>query len=280
MKFVRYGSKNEELPGLIDADGNIRALSPLLSDIGCEMFTEEWQAALAAIDPAKLPLVSGNPRLGVPVSGIRQVIAIGLNYKDHAEEANYPVPEDPLVFYKSVSSLSGCTDPIEVPASAEKLDWEIELGFLISKEARHVPVEKALDYVAGYCTVVDVSERHWQFDKGGTLGKGKSYDNFTPVGPFFATADEVADPQALDLWLDVNGESRQRGTTAEMVFTIAELVAHLSTYQTLLPGDLIITGTPAGVGLGMKPETYLGNGDEITCGITGLGDQTHKVEMK
>tara|TARA_R100000005_G_scaffold94153_1_gene71351 strand:+ start:10286 stop:11131 length:846 start_codon:yes stop_codon:yes gene_type:complete len=279
MKLVRYGSRGAELPGIIDGDGSIRALSPLVKDITTELFTPEWQVALAAIDVEKLPLVAGAPRLGVPVADIRQIIAIGLNYSDHAEEASMPVPEYPLVFAKSVASLSGCTDPITVPAGAEKLDWEVELGFLVGSEAKNVAVEDALQYVAGYCTVIDVSERCWQFERGGQLGKGKSHDSFTPVGPWLLTRDEVPDPQCLDLWLNVGDEPRQRGTTSEMLFSIAELVSHLSTYQTLLPGDLVITGTPAGVALGMQPPPYLKPGDELICGISGLGEQNHRVEL-
>jgi 2-keto-4-pentenoate hydratase/2-oxohepta-3-ene-1,7-dioic acid hydratase in catechol pathway len=280
MKFVRYGDPGAELPGVIDAAGKIRALSPLVKDITVELFTQEWRAALAAVDPEKLPVVDGAPRLGVPVAGIRQIVAIGLNYRDHAAEANMAVPDYPLLFNKSIASLSGCEDPIMAPASADQLDWEIELGFLVTKEARHVPVERALDHVGGYCTVVDVSERCWQFDRGGTLGKGKSYDSFTPVGPWIVTADEVADPQALELWLDVNGAPRQRGSTAQMIFSVAEIVAHVSTYQTLIPGDLVITGTPAGVGFGMKPRVYLKSGDELRCGVAGLGDQRHMVVLE
>jgi 2-keto-4-pentenoate hydratase/2-oxohepta-3-ene-1,7-dioic acid hydratase in catechol pathway len=280
MKFVRYGDRGAELPGLIDAAGRIRALSPLLKDITVDMFTPEWRSALAAIDPQKLPVVGGTPRLGVPIAGIRQIIGIGLNYRDHAEESNVEVPEYPLVFAKSIASLSGCADPIAVPAGADQLDWEIELGFLVGQEARHVPVEKALDYVAGYCAVIDVSERCWQLKRGGQFGKGKSYDGFTPVGPWLVTSNEVADPQALDLWLDVNGVSRQRGTTSEMIFSVAEIVAHLSTYQTLLPGDFVVTGTPGGVGLGMKPPVYLRPADELRCGVTGLGDQHHVVKLQ
>jgi 2-keto-4-pentenoate hydratase/2-oxohepta-3-ene-1,7-dioic acid hydratase in catechol pathway len=280
MKFVRYGDRGAELPGLLDAKGRIRALSPLITDISAQMLTPQWRAALAAIDPEKLPLVEGAPRLGVPVTGIRQIIAIGLNYRDHAEESNMAVPDYPLVFAKSIASLSGATDPIVAPASAEKLDWEIELGLLIGKPAKHVSVAQALDHVAAYCSVIDVSERCWQFERGGQLGKGKSYDSFTPIGPWLATADEIADPQALDLWLDVNAVPRQRGSTAKMIFSVAEIIAHLSAYQTLLPGDLIITGTPAGVAYGMKPPVYLRSGDELRCGVSGLGDQRHMVELE
>lgn len=280
MKFVRYGEKGSEKPGLLDAEGRIRALSPLFADITVDMLSPESQAILAALDVNKLPVVEGSPRLGPPVADIRQIIAIGLNYVDHAEEADFPIPDFPLVFAKSIASLSGANDPIAVPASIERLDWEIELGFVIGKGGRHIAVEDALSHVAGYCTVIDVSERMWQFDRGGQLGKGKSYDNFTPMGPFLATPSEIADPQGLDLWLDVNSESRQRGTTKEMIFPVAELIAHLSTYQTLLPGDLVITGTPAGVALGMKPPQWLKHGDRVTCGVTSLGEQSHDVVLE
>ena len=280
MKFVRYGEKGSEKPGLLDAEGQIRALSPLFEDITVDMLSPESQAILAAIDVNKLPLVECASRLGPPVADIRQIITIGLNYVDHAEEADFPIPDYPLVFAKSIASLSGANDPIAVPASIERLDWEIELGFVIGKSGRHIAIEDALDHVAGYCTVIDVSERMWQFDRGGQLGKGKSYDNFTPMGPFLATADEILDPQGLDLWLDVNGELRQRGTTKQMIFPVAELIAHLSTYQTLLPGDLVITGTPAGVALGMNPPQWLTHGDRLTCGVSFLGEQSHDVVLE
>lgn len=277
MKLVRYGPVHQELPGLIDSAGRLRALSPLVADIGCDNLTLQWLSLLRAIDPEKLPLVEGHPRLGIPISGIRQIIAIGLNYRDHAIEAGFDIPEYPLVFLKSVGSLSGSDDPVLIPPGVEKLDWEVELGFLINGEGRDIPVERALDYVGGYCCAVDVSERAWQFDRGGAIGKGKSLDSFTPVGPWLVTSDEVGDPQKLDLWLDINNEPRQRGKTSEMIFSVAEIIAHVSAYQTLLPGDLVITGTPAGVALGMKPPRFLEVGDKFACGITGLGQQSHTV---
>ncbi len=277
MKLVRYGTAHLERPGLIDPAGRIRSLFPLLADVTCEMLTSDWLSMLRAIDVERLPLVDGSPRLGVPVAGIRQILAIGLNYRDHAAEAHMNLPDHPLLFMKSIGSLSGATDPITVPVSAEKLDWEIELGVLVGSEARDVPVETALEHVAGYCTAVDVSERAWQLERGGQMGKGKSLDGFTPVGPWLVTPDEVHDPQALDLWLDVNGSAQQRGKTANMVFSVAEIIAHLSQFQTLLPGDLIITGTPAGVAYGIKTPRYLKPGDQIRTGVSGLGEQHHEI---
>lgn len=280
MKLARYGNVGEERPGVLDAAGELRSLYPLIEDFTCSMLTPEWRSMLAAIDVEKLPRVVGRQRLGVPVGDIRQIVAIGLNYRGHAAEFDVPAPEYPMVFLKSASSLSGCTDPIWAPRSAAKLDWEIELGFLIGSTARDVPVERALEHVAGYCTVIDVSERAWQNERGGQIGKGKSHDSFTPVGPWFVTADEIADPQTLELWLKVNGQSRQRDTTAGMIFGVAEIVAQLSQYMTLQPGDLVVTGTPGGVGMAMKPEQYLADGDEVTCGIQGLGDQRHAIELR
>ena len=277
MKLLRYGPPGEERPGRLDAAGRLRALWPLLPDISVDMLTPAHQAQLAAIDPEKLPLVEGSPRLGVPVAGIRQVLAIGLNYRAHAIEAGFEIPGYPMLFHKSVGSLSGPDDPIIVPASAAKLDWEIELGVLIGSPARDVAVDAALDHVAGYCAAIDVSERAWQLEQGGQMGKGKSLDSFTPVGPWLVTPDELGDPQALGLRLAVNGTVRQDGSTSDMVFTVAEIIAHVSQYQTLLPGDLIITGTPAGVAFGMKPPAYLAIGDRITADVDRLGAQTHEV---
>ncbi len=277
MRLLRYGPPGEERPGLLDAGGRVRSLWPLLRDIAVDMLTPDHLALLAAIDPEKLPLVHGSPRLGVPVTGIRQILAIGLNYRAHAIEAGFEIPDHPLLFHKSIGSLSGPDDPIVVPASATKLDWEIELGVLIGTAARDVAVEAALDHVAGYCTAIDVSERTWQLERGGQMGKGKSLDSFTPIGPWLVTPDEVGHPQSLALRLEVNGTVRQDGRTADMIFTVAELIAHVSQFQTLLPGDLVITGTPSGVAFGMKPPEYLAIGDRITAAVDQLGSQTHEV---
>lgn len=279
MKLVRYGPAGAERPGILDAEGRIRALSPLLSDISVALLSPESLAILGAIDPERLPLVEGQPRLGVPVSNLRQIVAIGLNYRDHAAECDMAIPAYPMQFAKSIAALSGATDDVRIPADARKTDWEVELGFVIGTAARNVAVADALDHVAGYCLTIDFSEREWQFDKGGQFGKGKSLDGFAPVGPWLATRDEITDPQKLPMWLKVNGEIRQDSSTAEMIFPVAEIVAHLSRYQTLLPGDFIITGTPAGVGFGMKEPEYLKIGDEVTCGIEGLGEQRHRIAL-
>lgn len=279
MKLVRYGPAGAERPGILDTQGRIRALSPLIPDISVELLSPESLAILGAIDPERLPLVEGQPRLGVPVSNLRQIVAIGLNYRDHAAECDMAIPAYPMQFAKSIAALSGATDDIRIPADALKTDWEVELGFVIGTAARNVAVEDALNHVAGYCLTIDFSEREWQFDKGGQFGKGKSLDGFAPVGPWLATRDEIADPQKLPMWLKVNDETRQNSSTAEMIFPVAGIVAHLSRYQTLLPGDFIITGTPAGVGFGMKEPEYLRIGDEVTCGIEGLGEQQHRIAL-
>lgn len=279
MKLVRYGPEGQEKPGILDKQGRIRALSPLVADIGFEILSRQALAILGAIDPERLPLVEGEQRLGVPVSNLRQIIAIGLNYRDHAEECGMAIPAYPMQFAKSIAALSGATDDVRIPADASKTDWEVELGFVIGTAARNVAVEDALDHVAGYCLAIDFSEREWQFDRGGQFGKGKSLDGFAPVGPWLATRDEIADPQALPMWLKVNGETRQNSSTAKMIFPVAEIIAHLSRYQTLLPGDLIITGTPAGVAFGMKQPDFLKIGDEVTCGVAGLGEQKHRITL-
>jgi 2,4-diketo-3-deoxy-L-fuconate hydrolase len=292
MKVVRYGVANQERAGILDSSGRIRSLFPLIRDFTADMLTPEWLDKFRSIDVEKLPVVPEEPRLGPPVAGLRQVIAIGLNYLDHAKEGGISAPEYPPVFAKSVGSLSGGDDPILIPSWAKHVDWEIELGFFIGKPAREVSVGDALGYVAGYCATVDVSERRLQIGPGGQMGHGKSLDSFTPFGPWFVTADEIPDPQALNLWLEVNGKRRQDGNTRDMIFSIATIISHLSRYQTLLPGDLVLTGTPAGIGHttgrlvvtdpsqldpAMKPPTYLQPGDKVTCGVEGLGIQRHDV---
>jgi 2,4-diketo-3-deoxy-L-fuconate hydrolase len=277
MKLCRYGPAGEERPGVVDADGRLRSLYPLVSDFTADMLTPEGLQMLQAIDVKKLPLVAGEPRLGAPVAGIREIYAIGLNYRDHAAEGGVAVPEYPAVFNKSITSLSGCADPIRMPEWSKQLDWEVELAFFIGKAARGVSAKDALAHVAGYSTVIDVTERSLQIGPGGQMGHGKSLDSFTPVGPWFVTADEIGNPQELKLWLEVNGVRHQNGTTREMVFPVATIVAHLSKYQTLQPGDLVITGTPAGIGYGMKPQLFLRPSDRVVAGVTGLGEQSHTV---
>jgi 2,4-didehydro-3-deoxy-L-rhamnonate hydrolase len=295
MKFIRYGALNEERPGILDSAGRLRSLFPLINDFTVEMLTPQWQDRFRAIDVEKLPLVPEGSRLAAPVTGLRQVIAIGLNYPDHVKEGGISPPEYPAVFAKSVGSVCGADDPIQIPDWAKHVDWEIELAFFIGKAAREVSVAQALGYVAGYCTAMDVSERRLQIGPGGQMGHGKSLDSFTPFGPWFVTADEIPHPQALNLWLEVNGKRFQDGNTRDMIFSVANIIAHLSRYQTLLPGDLVLTGTPAGIGHttgyrivtdpselepGMKPPTYLRPGDKVTCGVKGLGNQHHDVVLR
>jgi 2-keto-4-pentenoate hydratase/2-oxohepta-3-ene-1,7-dioic acid hydratase in catechol pathway len=278
MKLLRYGPNGQERPGMLDRQGKIRDLSALLRDIDTTTLDSAALAALRAIDPEALPLVSGPVRLGVPWSGTKKFIAIGLNYRAHAAEGGMPVPEQPVVFPKWTSCLGGADDDIVIPHAACKLDWEVELGIVIGTRARNVAEADARQHVAGYCVSNDVSDRHFQFEGGaGQWGKGKGFDTFGPVGPWLVTADEVPNPQALDLWLKVNGETMQSSNTSDMVFSCAHLVSHCSRFMTLEPGDLIITGTPQGVGLGMKPPRFLRAGDVVTLGITGLGQQTQRV---
>ena len=274
MKLCRYGPAGQEKPGLIDADGRIRDLSGHVADLTGAEIGVDGLARLAAIDPATLPLVDGSPRYGVPVGGTRTFIAIGLNYADHAAESNLPIPAEPVVFNKWVSCLQGPNDPVVIPRDSKKTDWEVELGVVIGMRASYVEQADALAHVAGYCVVNDVSERHWQQERGPTWDKGKGFPTFGPVGPWLVTADEVGDPQTLAMWLDVNGTRRQDGSTKTMIFSVAEIVAYCSQFVTLEPGDIITTGTPPGVGLGQKPEPwYLKAGDVVTLGIEKLGEQ-------
>jgi len=273
MKLCRYGSPGHEQPGLIDADGRLRALTGH-ADITGETLAPETLAKLAAIDPDTLPLVEGDQRYGVPVSGTRKFVAIGLNYADHAAESNLPIPAEPVVFNKWVSCLQGANDPVVIPRDSKKTDWEVELGIVIGTRAEYVETADALSHVAGYCVVNDVSERHWQIERGATWDKGKGFPTFGPVGPWLVTADEVGDPQNLSMWLDVNGKRVQDGSTKTMIFSVAEIVAYCSQFMTLEPGDIITTGTPPGVGMGQKPEPwYLKAGDVVTLGIEKLGEQ-------
>ena len=278
MKLVRYGPAGKEKPGLIDADGKLRDLSKKVKDIDGATLAPAVLATLARLDPKKLPLVKGKPRLGSCVAKPSQFVAIGLNYVDHAKETGSPIPEHPIVFFKSPGCMVGPNDNVMVPRNSTQLDWEVELGIVIGRKASYVDRKDALRYVAGYCLINDVSERDFQLKKGASQwSKGKGCDTFGPTGPWLVTKDEVKDVQNLDMWLDVNGERRQRGSTKTMIFGVAELVADVSQYMTLLPGDVITTGTPPGVGMGMKPQQWLKPGDVVTLGIQGLGEQKQKV---
>ncbi|WP_042883718.1 fumarylacetoacetate hydrolase family protein [Cupriavidus necator] len=276
MKLVRVGNPGAERPGMIDAQGRVRDLSGVVGEIGAAQLAPAALEALANVDPASLPVID-DARFGVPWTGIGKIVAIGLNYADHAAEAGMPLPAEPIVFLKANSSLNGPNDAVMLPFGSEKTDWEVELGVVIGTTARNVSREEALNHVAGYCVVNDVSEREFQIERGGTWDKGKGCDTFCPAGPWLVTRDEVADPQALGLWLEVNGERVQKGTTATMVFDVATVVSYVSRFMTLLPGDLIATGTPPGVGMGFKPPRFLKAGDTMRLGVDGLGVQTQKV---
>jgi len=274
MKLCRFGTAGHEKPGMIDTAGSIRDLSGHVADIDPAAISVEGLRRLAALSADDLPLVDAGVRYGPPVTGTRKFIAIGLNYADHAAESNLPIPEEPVVFNKWVNCIQGPNDPVVIPRGSKKTDWEVELGIVIGTPAHDVPVDKALDHVAGYLVVNDVSEREWQTERGATWDKGKGFPTFGPIGPWLVTADEVGDPQALSMWLDVNGKRMQTGSTATMIFPIAEIVAYCSQFMALEPGDIITTGTPPGVGLGQKPEPcYLKAGDVVTLGIEGLGEQ-------
>ena len=282
MKLVRFGKVGKEKPGLIDAAGKLRDLSAVVGDIGPAQLAPKVLAKLAKIKADKLPLVKGKPRMGVPFTGATKFVAIGLNYSDHAAEAGMPVPKEPIVFHKTLSSMQGPDDTVMLPKNSVKSDWEVELGIVIGTKASYVTKKDALSYVAGYCVVNDVSEREYQIERGGTWDKGKGADTFGPVGPWLVTTDECTNPQKLDMWLDVNGEKKQRGNTKTMIFDSATIVSYVSQFMTLNPGDIITTGTPPGVGMGMKPTPqFLKHGDVMTLGIVGLGQQTqHVVKYK
>jgi len=279
MKLVRYGPPGKEKPGLIDAEAKLRDLSRKVKDIDAAALAPGELAKLRKLDPKKLPLVKGRPRLGPCIAVPPKFIAIGLNYVDHAKESGNPIPEHPVVFYKAETCIVGPNDNIMLPPDSTHTDWEVELGVVIGKTARYVDTKDALKHVAGYCIVNDVSEREYQLKRSATQwSKGKGCDTFGPIGPWLVTTDELKDPQNLDMWLDVNGVRKQTGNTRTMIFGVADLVADLSKYMTLLPGDIITTGTPPGVGMGMKPEPqYLKAGDVVTLGIAGLGAQAQKV---
>ncbi|MFK4133883.1 ureidoglycolate lyase [Pseudomonas luteola] len=278
MKLLRYGEKGQEKPGLLDAQGQIRDLSGHVDDIAGQAITAEGLATLRNIDPSSLPVVNDSPRLGPCVGRVGKFICIGLNYADHAAESGLDVPKEPVVFNKWTSAICGPNDDVEIPRGSTKTDWEVELGVVIGKAGRYIDEANAMDYVAGYCVINDVSEREWQIERGGTWDKGKGFDTFGPLGPWLVTKDEIANPHALDLWLEVDGKRYQNGNTRTMVFKVPELIAYLSRCMSLQPGDVISTGTPPGVGLGIKPEPiYLKPGQEMRLGIAGLGEQKQRT---
>lgn len=277
MKLVRYGNPGKEKPGLIDAQGQLRDLSKIVPDITPALLSDAALKKIAKLDASKLPAVKGKPRMGCPVSGIRKFIAIGLNYSDHAAEAGMPIPKEPIVFMKATSSIQGPDDDVMLPKGSKKSDWEVELGVVIGTTARYVSQKDALNHVAGYCVINDVSEREYQLERGPQWDKGKGCDTFGPIGPWLVTRDEVPNPQKLQMWLDLNGQRVQAGSTKTMIFGVAKLVSYVSQFMTLEPGDVITTGTPPGVGMGMKPPVFLKRGDVMTLGIEGLGEQRQKV---
>ena len=277
MKLCRYGKNGYEKPGMIDSEGRLRDLSKIIESIGPNEISPRGLKMLAKVKPETLPLVANHPRMGVPYIGIGKFVAIGLNYSDHAKEAGQPIPTEPVVFMKATTSINGPNDDVIQPRNSTKLDWEVELGVVIGTKAQYVPEDKALEYVAGYCVINDVSERSFQMATS-QWDKGKGFDTAGPIGPWLVTTDEIQDPQALDMWLDVNGKRMQTGNTKTMIFSVAKIIAHVSSYMTLLPGDVITTGTPPGVGAGIKPNpVFLKVGDVLTLGIRGLGEQKQKV---
>ena len=278
MKLVRYGAKGKEKPGLIDKEGKLRDLSGVIPDITSAHLSGAALSKLAKIKTNTLPLVKGKPRYGVPLADVGKFLAIGLNYSDHAAEAGMPCPKEPIIFFKADTSISGPNDPVMLPKGSKKSDWEVELGVVIGKKARYISKKDALKHVAGYCVINDVSEREYQIERGGTWDKGKGCDTFGPVGPWLVTADEIKNPQKLGMWLDVNGKRFQTGTTKTMIFDVQTIVSYVSEFMTLMPGDIITTGTPPGVGMGVKPKPrYLKAGDVMTLGIDGLGEQRQEV---
>ncbi len=282
MKLVRYGRPGQEKPGLIDAQGQLRSLVGVIEDVSPQNLSDTMIRRLSKIDTNKLPVVRGKQRMGCPIAGTRKFVAIGLNYKEHAAESGLPLPKEPIIFFKAITSLQGPNDNVMLPRGSKKGDWELELGVVIGKRARYVSQKSALEHVAGYCIVNDVSEREFQIERGGTWDKGKGCDTFGPVGPWLVTRDEVPNPQKLEMWLDVNGERMQTGNTKTMIFSVAKIVSYVSEFMTLEPGDIIATGTPAGVGLGKKKNgkpapVFLKRGDTMTLHIEGLGIQSQKV---
>jgi len=278
MRLVRYGAAGQEKPGILDADGAIRDLSSVVADIDGAALAPESLAKLRGLKMDSLPKVSGNQRLGPPLARPSKLIAIGLNYSDHAKEANQAIPSEPIIFMKATSAICGASDPVILPKGSKKGDWEVELAFAMGKKAQSVSEADALSYVAGYLICNDVSEREWQLERGPTWDKGKSFDTFAPLGPWLVTADEIRDPQSLAMWLDLNGKRMQTGNTSTMIFGVKKLVSYISYCMTLLPGDVVTTGTPPGVGLGVKPNpVFLKPGDTMRLGIDGLGEQRQQV---
>jgi len=278
MKLVRYGEAGKEKAGILDAQGAIRDLSGVVKDIDATTVSPEGLAKLRGVKVDGLPKVSGKPRLGPPIANVPKLVCIGLNYADHAKESNLPIPAEPVVFMKAISAITGPNDDVKLPKGSKKGDWEVELAFVIGKKAQSVSEADALNYVAGYMICNDVSEREWQLEHGSQWSKGKSFDTFAPIGPWFVTADEIKDPQNLSMWLDVNGRRKQTGNTNTMIFGVKKLVSYLSYMCTLTPGDVVSTGTPPGVGMGIKPAPqFLKSGDEVRLGIDGLGEQKQKV---
>ena len=278
MKLLRYGNPGQEKPGLLDPEGGIRDLSGVIADIDGAALSPASLAQIAALDPAGLPKVAGNPRLGQPVTGLRNLVCIGLNYADHAAETGSPIPKEPIVFLKSLNALNGPNDDVVIPRGSVKTDWEVELCVVIGTRAKYVSEENALDHVAGYCVGNDVSEREWQAERGGTWDKGKGFDTFAPLGPWLVTKDEVPDPQNLSMFCDVDGVRQQDGSTRTMIFGVKQIIAYVSQCITLHPGDVIMTGTPPGVGLGKKPApVFLKAGQVMRLGIQGLGEQQQRL---
>ena len=277
MKLERYAATGKELPGIIDNDGKLRSLAGLVNEGSEQFLSDKGLAELGRMNLSKLPLVPGKPRFGCPVANVSKFVAIGLNYTDHAKETNSPIPKEPIIFMKALNCLQGPNDNVMLPRGSVKTDWEVELGIVISKKTRYVTKENALDHVVGYVLVNDVSEREFQAERGPQWDKGKGCDTFGPVGPYLVTRDEVEDPQNLELWLDVNGKRMQTGNTKTMIFSVKEIVSYVSEFMTLFAGDIITTGTPPGVGSGMKPQVFLKAGDVMTLGISGLGEQRQKI---
>jgi len=277
MKLLRYGPVGQEKPALLAADGSVRDLSEHVLDISRQVLDKQVLNELSALDPNSLPKVEGEVRIGAPIANVGKLVCVGLNYADHAKESNLPVPSEPVLFMKATSAICGPNDQVIIPRGAEKTDWEVELGIVIGRKAQYIEQAQALEYVAGYCIVNDVSERAFQHERGGSWDKGKGCDTFAPIGPWLVTADEIADLRDLDLHLSVNGETRQQGNTRTMIFSIQEIVSYISQFMTLNPGDVICTGTPPGVGAGMQPPQFLKPGDRMRLSITGLGEQCQDV---
>ncbi|HKX09293.1 MAG TPA: fumarylacetoacetate hydrolase family protein [Stellaceae bacterium] len=277
MKLLRYGPAGQEKPGILDRDGRIRDLSGTVSDIGPEAISPASLDKLRRVDPGTLPAVAGTPRIGPCVARVPKLVCVGLNYRLHAQEAGQPIPKEPILFMKATTAINGPNDDVIIPKNSKKTDWEVELGIVIGSKTQYVSEADALKHVAGYCIVNDVSEREFQIERGGQWSKGKSCDTFAPMGPYLVTSDEVPDPQALDLWLEVNSDRVQSSNTRDMIFTVKQLVSYASQFMTLLPGDVIPTGTPSGVGLGMKPQRFLKAGDTMRVGISGLGEQRQRA---